>query len=75
MGSSKCTTCSFYAVVIFLLVIVSNRYGVYCFHTPLFLPCTPVKYVVYVVVQITPWRSELPQFVAKLFLLRGKQTK
>ena len=44
-------------------------------YTFIILRCTPVKYVVYVMVQITPWWSELPQFVTKHLFLGGKQTE
>ena len=64
-----------YTVVVFLLIIFSKWYGVYCFPTPLFVPGTPVKYVIYIVVRITPWWSKLPRFVAKHLLLGGKQTE
>ena len=48
---------------------------VYCFLISLFLPCTPVKDVVYLVVWITPWRSKLSWFVAMHLFLGGKQTE
>ena len=48
-----------WAVVVFLLIIFSKRYGVYCLLIPVFLPCTPIKCVVNIVVQITPICSKV----------------
>ena len=44
------------------------------FITPLFLQSTPIKYVINVVVRITPWRSESLQNVLKRLLAAGEQT-